>query len=58
MNYTISLIKGDGIGPEIKYGEPLPKESLDKCINSDAVLICNICGSKWSDVIFIKKQLR
>lgn len=43
MNYTISLIKGDGIGPEIKYGEPLPKESLDKCINSDEVLKRKYC---------------
>ncbi|MDD7756192.1 MAG: hypothetical protein PUJ51_17020 [Clostridiales bacterium] len=26
-----------------KYGEPLPKESLDKCINSDEVLKRKYC---------------
>ncbi len=90
MDYTIALIKGDGIGPEIsneaikvleeiekiynhnfkidmvcgageavdKHGEPLPKESLDKCINSDAVLIGNIGGSKWNNVDLDKKPVK
>ena len=30
-----------------KYGEPLPGESLDKCKNSDAVLLGAVGGPKW-----------
>lgn len=30
-----------------KYGEPLPEESLNKCKNSDAVLLGAVGGPKW-----------
>ena len=79
MNYSIALLKGDGIGPEIvesacrvlekigeKYGhtfnftpyliggcaidetgEPLPRETVDGCLNSDSVLLGAVGGPKW-----------
>lgn len=79
MNYNITLLKGDGIGPEIvdsavrvleaigkKYGhtfnftpcliggcaidatgEPLPKETVEKCLASDSVLLGAVGGPKW-----------
>lgn len=78
-NYTITLLKGDGIGPEIvnqavrvleaageKYGfslkytdallggcaidaagTPLPQETVDACLASDAVLLGAVGGYKW-----------
>ena len=33
-----------------KWGEPLPQEMLDKCINSDSVLLGAVGGSKWDGV--------
>ncbi len=82
MNYRITLLPGDGIGPEIiavavevlnlvgkqldltfqfqeapiggvaidATGEPLPKETLDMCRNSDAVLLAAIGGYKWDNL--------
>lgn len=82
MNYSIAVLKGDGIGPEIvdaalgvldrvgtvyghqfhyncvdvggcaidKFGEPLPKESLDVCLSSDSVLLGAVGGPKWDDL--------
>lgn len=82
MNYRITLLPGDGIGPEIiavavevlnllgkqldltfqfqeapiggvaidATGEPLPKESLEMCRNSDAVLLAAIGGYKWDNL--------
>jgi len=79
MNKTITIIKGDGIGPEItdeaikvldkvakKYGHsfeyryalmggaaidelgvPLPPETVDVCLESDAVLLGAVGGPKW-----------
>src|SRR4028119_388248 len=79
QNYRITLLPGDGIGPEIiavavdvlklvakqldigfefqealmggaaidATGTPLPEETLEKCRNSDAVLLAAIGGSKW-----------
>lgn len=81
-NYSITLLPGDGIGPEImtvaqdvltvvgqkfdfKFefqealiggaaidatGEPLPKNTLDMCRNSDAVLLAAIGGYKWDSL--------
>ena len=81
-NYKITLIKGDGIGPEIideavkvldavasscdfgfNYdealmggcayditGDPLPKETITKSLNSDAVLFGAIGGPKWDNL--------
>lgn len=79
MNYRVTLVPGDGIGPEIvdgavrvlnavgqkyghnfqydtalaggcaidRYGEPLPAESLQKCLDSDSVLLGAVGGPKW-----------
>ncbi|HPR79323.1 MAG TPA: isocitrate/isopropylmalate family dehydrogenase, partial [Candidatus Limiplasma sp.] len=79
MTYRITLVPGDGIGPEIvdgavrvlnavgqryghrfqydtalaggcaidRFGEPLPAESLQKCLNSDSVLLGAVGGPKW-----------
>ncbi len=79
MNYRVTLVPGDGIGPEIvdgavrvlnavgqkyghnfqydtalaggcaidRYGEPLPAESLEKCLDSDSVLLGAVGGPKW-----------
>ncbi len=33
-----------------KWGEPLPQTMLDKCINSDSVLLGAVGGSKWNDL--------
>ncbi len=80
--YTIALIKGDGIGPEIieeavkvldavascegfdlSYeealmggcayditGDPLPKETVQTALSSDAVLFGAIGGAKWDNL--------
>jgi 3-isopropylmalate dehydrogenase len=82
QKYRITLLPGDGIGPEIiavavdvlkvvgqKFdiqfefqealiggaaidatGEPLPKDSLEICRNSDAVLLAAIGGYKWDSL--------
>lgn len=33
-----------------KWGDPLPKEMLDKCIASDSVLLGAVGGDKWNNV--------
>lgn len=33
-----------------KYGEPLPKETMDKCLASDSVLLGAVGGPKWDGV--------
>ncbi len=82
QSYRITLLPGDGIGPEImavavdvlnlvgqqlniKFdfqealmggaaidatGSPLPDETLEKCRNSDAVLLAAIGGYKWDNL--------
>ncbi len=82
MEKTITVIRGDGIGPEIvnqairildriaekfghtfhyqdilaggcaidAYGASLPKESLEKCLNCDSVLLGAVGGPKWDGV--------
>ena len=82
MEKTITVIRGDGIGPEIvnqairvldriaekfghtfhyqdilaggcaidAYGASLPKESLEKCLNCDSVLLGAVGGPKWDSV--------
>ena len=80
--YRITLLPGDGIGPEIMdvavdvlqligkqrdiefsfdqaliggaaidaTGEPLPQETLERCRQSDAVLLAAIGGYKWDNL--------
>jgi 3-isopropylmalate dehydrogenase len=82
MEKNITLLKGDGIGPEIvnqavkvldavakkfghkfnytevdiggcsidKYGVPITDEGMEKCKNSDAVLLGAVGGPKWDNV--------
>lgn len=33
-----------------KWGDPLPKEMLDKCLKSDSVLLGAVGGEKWNSV--------
>ena len=33
-----------------KYGDPLPQEMLQKCLDSDSVLLGAVGGPKWNDV--------
>lgn len=33
-----------------KYGDPLPAEMLEKCVNSDSVLLGAVGGDKWNGV--------
>ena len=88
--YNITVIPGDGIGPEVtssavrvleevgakfghkfnfeyricggaaydKYGEPLPKESLDKCLNSDSVLLGAVGGPQYDSLPYEKRHER
>ncbi len=81
MEAKITLLPGDGIGPEVvaetvkvldavaaqhndtfhfteklmggiaidKTGNPLPDDTLDACLESDAVLLGAVGGPKWSD---------
>ncbi|MBX2817976.1 MAG: 3-isopropylmalate dehydrogenase, partial [Saprospiraceae bacterium] len=81
MNFTISVLPGDGIGPEViaqgikvldavgnrfghsfsyryadvggiaidKTGSPLPQETIDVCINSDALLFGAIGDPKYDN---------
>ena len=79
MEYTICVMEGDGIGPEIVaealkcldrtgevfghafhyvrkplggiaydlVGNPLPQDTVDACLQSDAVLLGAVGGAKW-----------
>ena len=40
------IVGGDAID---QCGDPLPKETLDLCLNSDAVLLGAVGGPKWDD---------
>lgn len=47
FNYTDVDMGGIAID---KWGDPLPKEMLDKCLASDSVLLGAVGGPKWNDV--------
>lgn len=85
--FTLTLLPGDGIGPEAmaevekiidwlqtergfnftlhkddiggtaydRYGVPLADETLDKCQNSDAVIMGSVGGPQWDDVDYDKR---
>jgi len=82
MNFNLTLLPGDGIGPEVvdaamkvlnfiadkfkiriniekkliggasyeKYGIPLTEDTLDTCLNSDAVLLGAVGGYQWEEL--------
>lgn len=45
--YTDVAMGGSAID---QYGDPLPQEMLQKCIDSDSVLLGAVGGPKWNDV--------
>lgn len=47
FNYTDVDMGGIAID---KWGDPLPQEMLDKCLESDSVLLGAVGGPKWNDV--------
>ncbi|MBQ8575921.1 MAG: 3-isopropylmalate dehydrogenase [Clostridia bacterium] len=47
FNYTDVDMGGCAID---KYGDPLPEKELQKCIDSDSVLLGAVGGDKWNDV--------
>lgn len=47
FNYTDVDMGGCAID---KWGEPLPKAELEKCLSADSVLLGAVGGDKWNDV--------
>lgn len=47
FNYTDVDMGGCAID---KWGDPLPQEMLERCVNSDSVLLGAVGGNKWNDV--------
>ncbi|MBE6872150.1 MAG: 3-isopropylmalate dehydrogenase [Ruminococcaceae bacterium] len=47
FNYTDVDMGGCAID---KYGAPLPEDELQKCLDSDSVLLGAVGGNKWNDV--------
>lgn len=51
FNYNFEFEEVDAGGCAIdKFGIPLPKESIDKCKESDAVLLGAVGGPKWDNL--------
>lgn len=50
-NHTFTYVDVDMGGCAIdKYGEPLPQSELEKCLNSDSVLLGAVGGDKWNNM--------
>lgn len=47
FNYENVIMGGCAID---KFGEPLPDSELEKCLNSDSVLLGAVGGTKWDNV--------
>ncbi len=47
--FTYSNVLAGGAAID-KFGEPLPKDQLDICLNSDAVLLGAVGGPKWDNL--------
>lgn len=47
FNYIDVAMGGDAID---QYGDPLPDHELEKCKNSDSVLLGSVGGPKWDDL--------
>ena len=56
-NFEIKEVAGAGEAVD-KYNDPLPEDTLKVCLESDAVLIGNIGGSKWNNVELDKKPVK
>jgi 3-isopropylmalate dehydrogenase len=48
-SFTYETVLAGGAAID-KFGEPLPKASLDTCLKSDAVLLGAVGGPKWDNV--------
>ncbi|MBQ8178004.1 MAG: 3-isopropylmalate dehydrogenase [Clostridia bacterium] len=49
--HTFNYVDVDMGGVAIdKWGDPLPQEMLERCVNSDSVLLGAVGGNKWNDV--------
>lgn len=58
-NHEFEIVEVCGAGESVdKYGVPLTRENLSKCVESDAILIGNIGGSKWNGVELDKKPVK
>ena len=58
-NHKFKIEDVVGAGDAVdKFGEPLPSDSLKACIESDAVIVGNVGGSKWNSVELHKKPVR
>lgn len=55
--FKIENVVGAGEAVD-KYGEPLPEKSLKSCIESDAIIIGNLGGSKWDNIELDKKPVK
>ena len=44
FHYTDAAMGGEAID---KYGDPLPRHELDKCLAADSVLLGAVGGPKW-----------
>ncbi len=47
--FNLSQVLGGGVAID-KYSNPLPKESLEQCMKSDAVLLGAVGGPKWDNI--------
>ena len=48
-NFKLTEVLGGGVAID-KVGEPLPKETLDECKKSDAVLLGAVGGPAWDNI--------
>lgn len=48
-SFTYTDVDMGGVAID-KWGDPLPQDMLDKCINSDSVLLGAVGGPKWNNV--------
>lgn len=48
-NFNFEEVYMGGVAID-KFGEPLPDSELEKCLNSDSILLGAVGGPKWDDV--------
>ena len=49
FHYTDAAMGGEAID---KYGDPLPRHELDKCLAADSVLLGAVGGPKWEGMSY------